>query len=214
MLSHILLNCSIWDNLPTALALCLIPFLLGWLAARAYYKVGWLRDQVAELTGRVSSLTSDLTDTRVKLTQAEADIEAKTEQHRKLRSDLMMCEGERNALREQITNASGAAAGAVKKTAAVAATVMFAGKKWKSDDLKIVEGIGPKIEELLHNADIKTWKALSETSVDRLKEILDAAGPNYQIHDPGTWAQQAALADQGKWDELKKWQDELDAGKA
>ena len=124
-----------------------------------------------------------------------------------------MCEGERNALREQITNASAATGGASKK-AAVAATVMFAGKKWKTDDLKIVEGIGPKIEELLHHADIKTWKALSETSVDRLKEILDAAGPNYQIHDPGTWAQQAALADQGKWDELKKWQDELDAGKA
>jgi predicted flap endonuclease-1-like 5' DNA nuclease len=91
---------------------------------------------------------------------------------------------------------------------------MFAGKKWKTDDLKIVEGIGPKIEELLHKGGINSWKALSETSVERLKEILDAAGPSYQIHDPGTWAQQAGLADQGKWDELKKWQDELDAGKA
>lgn len=212
MLSHILLNCSIWDNLPTALALCLIPFLLGWLAARAYYKVGWLRDQVAELSGRVSTLTEDLTATRVKLTQAEADIEAKSEQLRKAKSDLMMCEGERMALREQVANVGVAAGGAGKKAAA--ATIMFADKKWKVDDLKIVEGIGPKIEELLHNAGIKTWKALSEASVDRLKEILDAAGPSYQIHDPGTWAQQAGLADQGKWDELKKWQDELDAGKA
>jgi len=215
MVSHILLNCSIWENLPTALALCLIPFLLGWLAARAYYKVGWLRDQVAELSGRVSTLTSDLTDTRVKLTQAEADIEAKAEQLRKAKSDLMMCEGERMALREQVANATETATGASKKVAAAAiATIMFADKKWKMDDLKIVEGIGPKIEELLHNADIKTWKALSETSVERLKEILDAAGSTFQIHDPGTWAQQAALADQGKWDELKKWQDELDAGKA
>ena len=213
MLSHILLNCSIWDNLPTALALCLIPFVLGWLAARAYYKVGWLKDQVAELSGRVSSLTGDLTDTRVKLTQAEADSEAKADQIRKLRNDLMMCEGERNALREQASSATGATAGTAKKAVA-AATFLFAGKKWKADDLKIVEGIGPKIEELCHNAGIKTWKALSETSVEALKEILSAAGPSYQIHDPSTWAQQAGLADQGKWDELKKWQDELDAGKA
>jgi predicted flap endonuclease-1-like 5' DNA nuclease len=208
MLSHILLNCSIWDNLPTALALCLIPFLLGWLAARTYYKVGALRDQVNELSGRVSSLTEELTDTRVKLTQAEADSEAKAEQIRKLKDDLMMCEGERNALREQSANAAGG-----KKTAAAAA-IMFAGKKWKSDDLKIVEGIGPKIEELLHEAGIKTWQALSETSADRLKEILDAAGPSFQIHDPGTWPQQAGLAAAGKWDELKKLQDDLSGGKA
>ncbi len=212
MLSHILLNCSIWDNLPTALALCLIPFLLGWLAARAYYKVGWLRDQIAELTGRVSTLTEELTNTRMKLSAAEADSEAKAETIRKIKDDLMMCEGERNALREQAANAAG---GASKKAAVAApATIMFADKKWNWDDLKIVEGIGPKIEELLHKAGIKTWKALSDTSEGRIKEILDAAGPSYQIHDPSTWAKQAGLADQGKWDELKKWQDELDAGKA
>ena len=215
MLSHILLNCSIWDNLPTALALCLLPFLLGWLAARTYFKVGWLRDQIAELTGRVSTLTEELTDTRMKLAAAEADSEAKAEQIRKLKSDLIMCEGERMALREQAANTGG---GASKKSAvaaaAVATTIMFADKKWKTDDLKIVEGIGPKIEELFHKAGIKTWKALSETSVDRMREILDAAGPSYNIHDPSTWAQQAGLADQGKWDELKKWQDELNAGKS
>ncbi|MBC7777845.1 MAG: hypothetical protein H7246_20595 [Phycisphaerae bacterium] len=217
MLSHILLNCSIMDNLPTALALCLIPFLLGWLAARAYYKVGWLRDQIAELTGRVSTLTEELTNTRMKLAAAEADSEAKGEQIRKLKNDLMMCEGERMALREQAAQAANAGGGGgSKKTAAAAvtaATIMFADKKWKTDDLKIVEGIGPKIEELLHNADIKTWKALSKTSADDLKDILEAAGPNFNIHDPSTWAQQAGLADQGKWDELKKWQDELNAGK-
>lgn len=214
MLSHILLTCSIWDNLPTALALCLIPFLLGWLAARAYYKVGWLRDQVAELSGRVSSLTDDLTNTRMKVSALEADLEAKNEQIRKLKSDLMMCEGERMALREQVSSAAGATPKKAAAAVAAAATVMFADKKWKWDDLKIVEGIGPKIEELCHKAGIKTWKELSETSVERLREILDAAGPNYQIHDPGTWPKQAGMAADGQWDELKKWQDELDAGKS
>jgi predicted flap endonuclease-1-like 5' DNA nuclease len=87
------------------------------------------------------------------------------------------------------------------------------GKSVKQDDLKIVEGIGPKIEELFNTSGILTWKALSETSVDRLREILDKAGERFQIHDPGTWPRQAKMAYEGKWQELKDWQDSLDGGK-
>lgn len=87
------------------------------------------------------------------------------------------------------------------------------GKKIKQDDLKIIEGIGPKIEELYHNAGIKTWKELSETPVETSKEILIEAGEIYIIHNPSTWAKQALLAYQGKWQELKDWQDDLNAGK-
>ncbi len=219
MFSYILLECTFAQNLPTALALCLIPFLLGWLAAYAFYGVGSLKNQVASLTAqngdlnlKVNSLTGELTDTRVKLTQAEAEIERLNELLRKAKGDLMMAESERNALREQLNAATGGGLESAK-AAKNPASITFAGTKWKWDDLKIVEGIGPKIAELLHDAGIKTWKALSETSTDKLKEILDAAGPNFQIHDPGTWAAQARLADQGKWDELKKLQDELSGGK-
>lgn len=81
------------------------------------------------------------------------------------------------------------------------------------DDLKIVEGIGPKIEILLNNEGILTFAQLATTSPDRLTEILRAAGSRFQIHDPGTWPQQSALARDGKWDELKQWQDELNKGK-
>ncbi|MFM9989699.1 hypothetical protein [Flavobacterium sp.] len=87
------------------------------------------------------------------------------------------------------------------------------GKKIKKDDLKIVEGIGPKIEELYHNAGIKTWKALSETSLEKSQEILDSAGDRFAMHNPGTWAKQSLLAYQGKWKELKDWQNKLDGGK-
>lgn len=95
---------------------------------------------------------------------------------------------------------------------AVAAKAAF-GKKVKQDDLKIVEGIGPKIEELFKTSGILTWKRLSETSVDRCNKILDKAGDRYRIHDPGTWPKQAKLAYQGKWAKLKEWQDKLDKGK-
>lgn len=95
---------------------------------------------------------------------------------------------------------------------ALAAKAAF-GKKVKQDDLKIIEGIGPKIEELFKTSGILTWKRLSETSVDRCNKILDKAGDRYRIHNPGTWPKQAKLAYQGKWSKLKKWQDELDGGK-
>ncbi len=81
------------------------------------------------------------------------------------------------------------------------------------DDLKIVEGIGPKIEGLLNDAGIMTFKQLSEASTERLNEILAAAGRRYQIHDPSTWARQGLMALNAQWDELKIWQDNLKGGK-
>lgn len=83
----------------------------------------------------------------------------------------------------------------------------------KLDDLKIVEGIGPKIEQLLKEGGINTWAELAEAPVDRLKEILDAAGSRYQIHDPSTWPAQAKFAAEGKFDELKEYQDMLIGGR-
>ncbi len=94
-----------------------------------------------------------------------------------------------------------------------AAKAVF-GKKIKQDDLKVVEGIGPKIEGLFHNFNIKTWKALSEASIEKCQEVLNSGGERYKIHNPGTWPKQSQLAYEGKWAELLKWQDELDGGKA
>jgi large subunit ribosomal protein L27 len=87
-------------------------------------------------------------------------------------------------------------------------------KKAEGDDLKIIEGIGPKIADLFIAEGITTFAQLAETSVDRMKEILAAAGSRYAIHDPSTWAQQAELAAAGKMDELKVLQDQLNGGKA
>lgn len=85
--------------------------------------------------------------------------------------------------------------------------------KYKQDDLKIVEGIGPKIAGLLVDGGITTWAKLSETPTSKIQEILDAAGPRYKLANPGSWPRQAGLAAAGKWEELKKLQDELDGGK-
>ncbi len=62
--------------------------------------------------------------------------------------------------------------------------------------------------------DLKTFAKLSESSVDTIKGILEAAGSRYKMHDPTTWPQQAELAAKGEWDQLKALQDELQGGKA
>jgi large subunit ribosomal protein L27 len=83
----------------------------------------------------------------------------------------------------------------------------------KGDDLKKIEGIGPKIEELFYAAGITTFVQLSETSTARMEEILAGGGPRYSTHNPMTWGHQASLAADGQWDELKELQDRLDGGK-
>ncbi|MEL6863825.1 MAG: hypothetical protein AAFP19_05370 [Bacteroidota bacterium] len=82
-----------------------------------------------------------------------------------------------------------------------------------ADDLKAVEGIGPKIEEILNQHGLKSFRQLAETSSAKIKEMLTTAGGSFGSHDPTTWPQQARMAAEGKWEELKSWQDELDGGK-
>ena len=86
------------------------------------------------------------------------------------------------------------------------------GKKVKMDDLTFVEGIGPKIAGLLNDAGVTTWAELGNTSVEKIKEVLAAAGSRYTMHNPGTWPRQAEMAAKGDWDALLKWQDILDGG--
>ncbi|WP_156308162.1 50S ribosomal protein L17 [Sphingobacterium endophyticum] len=81
------------------------------------------------------------------------------------------------------------------------------------DDLTIVEGIGPKIAEVLATAGIATYADLAKTDAEKVKEILTEAGSNYNTADPTTWAEQAQLAADGKFEELEKLKAELDGGK-
>ena len=81
------------------------------------------------------------------------------------------------------------------------------------DDLKRIEGIGPKIEGLLNARGISTWKQLAKTDISLLQSVLDAAGPRYRIHDPGSWPRQAELAASSAWEELDVLQDQLKGGR-
>lgn len=79
-------------------------------------------------------------------------------------------------------------------------------------DLTIIEGIGPMVTEALRTAGIETWGDLAAADTARLREILEASGPNYYMHDPNTWPDQAKLAMQGEWGVLQAYQEELRGG--
>ena len=79
------------------------------------------------------------------------------------------------------------------------------------DDLKRIEGIGPKTAALLQEAGVTTFAQLAGTNVQDLEAVLDGAG-NWPS-DPSTWPEQAALAAAGKWDALVLLQQELKGGR-
>ena len=103
-------------------------------------------------------------------------------------------------------------AAATAAPAAVAAPKKAA-KAAAGDDLTKIEGVGPQIAQILNNAGITTFAQLAESDAEKIHDLLAAEGGNFATHNPGTWAQQAALAASGQWDELKALQEELDGGK-
>ena len=133
-----------------------------------------------------------------------------------LEVELKACRNEKSKLSASLAAATAAAAviSTAKKpdVSSLGATTVLADDSVK-DDLTKIEGIGPKIKGLFNDDGIWSFLQLSESSIERLQKILDDAGPRYRVHNPKTWAQQAKLAAEDKWDELKKWQGELKGGK-
>jgi predicted flap endonuclease-1-like 5' DNA nuclease len=80
-----------------------------------------------------------------------------------------------------------------------------------ADDLKRIEGIGPKISNVLQDAGITTYAQLAATDVHRLRQILDESG--IRLANPDTWPEQARLAAAGDWDALKRLQGQLKGGR-
>jgi predicted flap endonuclease-1-like 5' DNA nuclease len=81
------------------------------------------------------------------------------------------------------------------------------------DDLRIIEGIGPKIAQLLNDAGIFTFAQLAEADVDTLRQILANAGSRFRLASPETWPEQARLAANGAWDALESLQENLKGGR-
>ncbi len=79
------------------------------------------------------------------------------------------------------------------------------------DDLVSLEGIGPKVAQVLKEAGITTFAALAQADPLKVQEILNAAG--LQMMNPAGWIEQAKLAAKGDMEGLKRLQDELKGGR-
>lgn len=133
---------------------------------------------------------------------------------KKRRKGYRVKNGHRQSLTEiQISSiaAAGGKKAPAKKAAAKKAEAPKVEKKAaaKADDLKKIEGIGPKIASTLAEAGIVTFADLAKADPANIADIIKDVRGN---HVPDTWPQQAQLAADGKWDELKEWQDRLDGG--
>ena len=154
---------------------------------------------------RFIALEAEKEQLRVKLDDSVRQLDATTKQLEANTRQLELCGRQLNEFMMKKEKVSAFDASAAKS--------VF-GTRITENDLKIVEGIGEKIASLLNKRGIDTWYKLSQASPQEIKEILlTDGGPNYNIHEPGTWPAQALLAHEGKWNKLKEYQDQLTAGK-
>ena len=107
---------------------------------------------------------------------------------------------------------AGVAVAAAKPAAAKKAAKIRGKARDGSDDLELIEGVGPKIAVLLRAAGIDTFDALAKAPVDKVQEVLEAGGSKFNLAKPATWAEQAALAASGDWAAFDKLTEELVGG--
>jgi predicted flap endonuclease-1-like 5' DNA nuclease len=206
------------DHTIEILLMLLVAFFLGLLLGYIlWYKWHKLYHELNAEHDRLKTVHLNLEKEHASLRYKLEESEKDNMNHRK---KIMSLEGDVSGLRFKLDKletdlaASQSGSGGASKlglgATAVAAAAAIPAKK---DNLKKIEGIGPKIEELCNDIGIWTFAVLAETSVERLQEMLDAAGSNYRIANPGTWPKQAELAATGKWDELKEYQEFLSGGR-
>jgi len=182
--------------------------------------IGWLLGRFISTESEVEETNEELNQ---KITKLQGDLNACMQSKKKLSSDLDACLNSKSKLSATASTPSVdlgvansiAAGGNITEPTLVfdpSAAKLALGKKVVADDLRIVEGIGPKISQLFNNNGVNTWYQLSKTSIERCQEILNSGGKRYEIHNPGSWPKQSGLAFEGKWKELNDLQDYLDGG--
>jgi hypothetical protein len=88
-----------------------------------------------------------------------------------------------------------------------------AGFKIKGNhDIEIIEGIGPKIGDLFRENDAGTFDKVMNLSVPQMNAILEKGGARFKLANPSTWAEQAKLCYENRWNELQTLQESLSAG--
>ncbi|MEM8508150.1 MAG: hypothetical protein AAF717_09990 [Bacteroidota bacterium] len=72
----------------------------------------------------------------------------------------------------------------VEKVAATASALV-------KDDLKLIKGIGPKLEKIFNENGIETFAQLAKTSEAKMRAMLEKAGPVFKNANFSEWVKQA-----------------------
>jgi len=172
-----------------------------YLGSNGEWENDWAADDYVEAPFNVSNSVVSLAK-KADATKVKTTTKTKTKTKAKAKTSSSSSKSKANAKSD--TKVKSTATGKVKANSS---------RKKIVDDLKKIEGIGPKIAELLANEGICTFKELGKATKTTLKGILENAGSRYKMHDPSTWAKQAKVAAKGDWAKLKQLQKELVGGK-
>ena len=186
------------------------------------------QQQLSDQTHELEAQSAEINALRNKLVEAQADSDSRAAT---AQSEAGRLAGELAAAQAALADAQSALSSAnasAEQAAANSATQleeyrtklanceaqleMAGGVMPDPDDLKRIEGIGPKVSSVLIAGGIRTFAQLASASVEQIRQILTDGGMS-RINDPGTWPEQAALAVAGDWDALEKLQDELVGGR-
>ncbi|WP_327019104.1 50S ribosomal protein L21 [Croceibacter atlanticus] len=129
--------------------------------------------------------------------------------HRQYLSEIVIESITASGAKKKATSSKAEAKPKAKKETAKATAKKATGK---ADDLKKIEGAGPKAAEALVNAGVDTFEKLAKETPEHISEILSEASSRLAHLVTDTWPKQAQMAADGKWDELKEYQDKLDGG--
>jgi ribosomal protein L19 len=145
---------------------------------------------------------------------AELDAERKLAEAKQKEIDDAQAKLEAEAAKKAAAEKEEAASNAASNTVEVEAKTDEKAETEEAvekDDLTKIEGIGPKISEVLNKGGITTFAQLADAKDEDTQEMIKEVKGNHQA---GSWNEQAALARDGGWDELKDLQDKLNGGVA
>jgi len=200
-----------YDNTDATLEIIimlLIAFVLGYL----------FRYFMNKRTGSQDEINNEETnDLQTQLTLAKNELAGSRVEHERLRKELIFeFHDEIDALKVRLEAARSDLENSLSQKATLEPETnekIIVKVPANPNDLKIIEGIGPAIEKILKQGGITSFELLAASNESSLREILSNAGSRFKVHDPSTWPLQASMALNGDWEELKRFQEELNGGK-
>lgn len=198
-----------------------IGLLAGWLIELLIDFYYWRRRRTASVPE--GEVRTELAAMEAKAGQLEAQLVAAEDDQKKLAAcerQLRDCHDTLSRVQAQLSaketevqqlqaSLSDTQIHMAERTGSLAALAGF-----DAHNLQKIEGIGPKIAEILNAHGIYTFADLAEAAIDELRKCLEEAGPRYRLANPETWPEQARLAAEGKWLELDELQRKLKGGRA